>query len=101
MIRGYCHAVLISFKPETDEASRETTELLLQNLGKNCGGEQAGILFWKVEKNLDQRKGVHLVELGIFANLSAYELFRVHPNHHSVGRALSLVADWKIGDIII
>src|SRR5579863_8459558 len=53
------HSVLITFKPEASEEERQRAHKLYQTLDTECGGRAAGILLWKVDWNMDTRKGVH------------------------------------------
>ena len=60
------HVVLFKFHRETSPAQREELLAKLRLLGRQSGGEEAGILFWQVDQNGDQRKNWHLVELAVF-----------------------------------
>lgn len=91
------HVVLISFRAETSEKAREEIFVRLQALGEDCGGKEAGILFWKVGKNLDIRKSVHLVEIAVFKDDEALQSFRRHRKHEEAADILKSVADWQIG----
>lgn len=92
------HVVLISFKPEATDEQRQEIYDRYQTMDTDCGGQEAGILFWKVEHNLDLRKGVHLVESAIFTDNDALQAFRQHPAHTALTRVLSQIADWQVGD---
>ena len=94
------HVVLISFKPGATEEMRQILYDRYQTLDNDCGGRDAGILFWKVARNLDLRKGVHLVEIAIFENDEALQTFRHHPKHQEITDIASRIADWQVGDII-
>lgn len=93
------HVILISFKPETTEEQRKKIFDMYQTLDQDCGGSEAGILFWRVDHNMDLRKGVHLVEIAIFRDWDARETFRAHPKHNELTSILREVADWQIGNI--
>ncbi len=100
MQRALWHVVLISFKEDSTAAERKMVYDLYQTLDQECGGREAGILFWRVDHNLDLRKGVHLVEIAIFESDDALQAFRRHPKHQEFTETLlSKVADWKVGDI--
>lgn len=71
MHRYLSHSVLITFRPDASQEDRQKAWKLYQTLGQECGGREAGILVWKVDWNLDMRKGVHLVEFVIFTNWDA------------------------------
>ena len=92
------HIVLISFKPDAPEEKKEEVFSRYQTIDQDCGGVNAGILFWKVCHNLDLRKGVHLVESSIFSDNAALQAFRVHPKHKELTDILSQIADWQVGD---
>lgn len=92
--------VLISFKEGTPEETRKEVYDLYQTLAEDCGGKEAGILYFKVDYNLDLRKNVHLVEFAIFRDNEALQAFRVHPGHSKVTNLLREVADWKVGDFM-
>jgi len=93
------HSVLISFRETASEAVKREIYERYQTLGKNCGGKDAGILFWQVDWNLDQRKKVHLVEFAIFTDNTAFQAFRAHPKHREITDILFKVADWQVGDL--
>ena len=93
------HVVLISFQESVQETSREEVYNRYQTLAVDCGGREAGIIFFKVEKNLDPRKGAHLVEIAVFRDNEALQQFRVHPKHKELTEILCRIADWQVGDI--
>ena len=100
MGKALWHVVLISFKKDSTEAERQEVYDRYQTLDEDCGGKAAGILFWKVDHNLDLRKGVNLVEIAIFESDDALQKFRVHPTHKEfTENLLSKIADWQVGDI--
>lgn len=70
------HVVLISFRDYASSEQRDEALLRLQELAQRCGGSGAGILFWKVAFNLDQRKNWHLVEVALFRDNDALQQFR-------------------------
>lgn len=92
------HVVLIKFKEEATERQRQQIYNWYQTLGEDCGGKDAGILYWAVQPNLDQRKGWNLVELAIFTGDDVLQAFRIHPNHSRVTDLLREIADWVVGD---
>ncbi|MDO8430331.1 MAG: Dabb family protein [bacterium] len=93
------HVVLISFKPGASEIFKQEIYDRYQTLDKDCGGEKAGIIFWKVDWNLDLRKNVDLVEIAAFENNNALQAFRTHPKHKELTDILKNAADWQVGDI--
>lgn len=92
------HVVLISFQPTASEEVRKEVFDRFQTIASDCGGEAAGILSFKVEHNLDLRKGVHLVEVAHFTDGAALEAFCVHPKHTELTNVLRECADWQVGD---
>ncbi len=95
------HSVLISFRDTAPEAVKREIYERYQTLGKDCGGKDAGILFWQVDWNLDQRKKVHLVEFAIFRDNTTFQAFRAHPKHREITDMLFKVADWQVGDLLV
>jgi len=93
------HVVLISFRPDTTPEQRHQVLLDYQGLGERCGGKDAGIILWQVDRNLDQRKNWHLVELAAFRDDAALQRFREHPAHAQASTVLREIADWAVGDI--
>lgn len=93
------HISLISFKREAHDDIREETYVRLQKLAQYCGGRDAGIIFWQVGKNMDLRKGVHLVVVSAFEDIEALEKYKRHPEHKKITDTLREIADWQIGDI--
>lgn len=98
-MKNILHVVLISFKPEASKLVRQEIYDRYQTLAQDCGGENAGILFWKVDHNLNLRKNVHLVEIAVFKDTGALRAFGQHPKHKEFTDMLSKVADWQVGDI--
>lgn len=92
--------VLISFKDETPIAQRQQIYDLYQTLAEECGGMDAGILYFLVAPNLDQRKNVHLVEIALFRSNEDLQLFRQHPKHTELTTILKDIADWQVGDLM-
>lgn len=100
MQKALWHVVLISFKQDSTEEQRQEIYNRYQTLDEDCGGREAGILFWKVGHNLDLRKGVHLLEIALFESNDALQAFRCHPKHKEFTETLlSKVADWKVADM--
>lgn len=96
----FYHCVLIKFHEGVDEAQQQDIYDRYQTLNRDCGGHEAGILFWAVDRNIDMRKGYHLMELAIFTDSEAFQAFRAHPKHAAIATDLSKLADWVLGDII-
>jgi hypothetical protein len=93
------HVVLISFRARATPEQRDQILTDYQDLGERCGSRNAGILFWQVDRNLDQRKSWHLVELAVFRDDAALQRFREHPAHVKLTSVLREIADWAVGDI--
>jgi hypothetical protein len=96
---GLVHVVLISFRENASTAQKQWVFSEYQKLAGRCGGKKAGILFWQVDHNLDQRKGWHLIELAIFRDHAALQCFRAHPSHAELTAVLREIADWAVGDL--
>ena len=94
------HVVLISFRTEATQEQRQRIFDDYQVLGERCGGKDAGVLFWQVDHNLDQRKHWHLVEFAVFRDDDAFQRFREHPAHNELTEVLRKIADWAVGDIL-
>lgn len=92
------HIVLVSFRDNADEVVREEIFQQHRELGERCGGAKAGITLWRVERNLDTRKGVHAVQLSIFQSKEAFQAFRGHEAHQQFAAVLRDVADWVVAD---
>jgi hypothetical protein len=94
------HIVLIKFKEGVPDETVESFYTRYQTLDKECGGEEAGILHFRVRRNLDTRKGVALVQFALFSGNDALQAYRLHPRHKELAEDLSHVADWLVGDFI-
>jgi hypothetical protein len=102
MVKGLHHIIFISFKPETPQEIQDEVYNRYQELDKEVGGSEAGIIFWSVKKNLDLRKNIHLVEYAIFLNDESFQNFKKHPKHvELVNNYLIHHCDWHVGDFII
>ncbi len=95
------HVLLIKFNTDTAQEAKDRIFGLYQTLATDCGGKEAGILYFKVERNLDLRKNIELVEIAIFRDNEALQAFRVHPLHVTLAQDLSKIADWQVGDILL
>ena len=95
------HVILISFRKETPDEVRQKIFDMYQTLPEDCGGKDAGILYFSVNHNLDLRKNVHLVEIAAFRNEDALQKFRFHPKHALLAKELSAIADWQVGDVML
>lgn len=93
------HVVLISFHDGVSAEARRQFLSHHQSLGTRCGGADAGIVYWQVSENLDQRKNWHAVQLSLFRDRAALTRFAAHPEHRKAGEALREIADWAVGDV--
>ena len=87
------HVVLFQLHPGTDvdDVVARLTAL----------GEQPGVVSWRVERSLDERKGVVVLEDAVFASEEALEAFRVSDAHRAVTGHLSQCADWLVADHLV
>lgn len=102
----FCHYVLISFIPNTDEVERDKVVKLLSELGKKTEKEY-NLLFWSIERNLDKRprniiggRTVDVIEIAIFKDEESFRKWRFSPDHSKVAEEMGKVMDWVIGDVI-
>ena len=93
------HVVLISFREGVSVETRRQFLEHHQSLGARCGGLAAGIAYWQVSENLDQRKNWHAVQLSVFRDHEALSRFAAHPEHLKAGEQLRKIADWAVGDV--
>ena len=99
MQNGLLHVVLISFKEDTPQEKRDDIYNRYQSLAEECGGEGEGILFWRVDRNLDPRKNIHLVEIAVFTGNDSFQKFRQHAKHQELVNILKDIGNWWVGDI--
>jgi heme-degrading monooxygenase HmoA len=58
----------------------------------------SGLVSWRIERSLDERKGVVLAELAVFESADAFRAWRDSELHATAVAHLSSVADWLIAD---
>jgi hypothetical protein len=92
------HVVLIKYQPQATEAQKQDVYDRYQVLADEVGGAPAGIAYFAVRKNLDTRKGVELIELGVFKDDQSFQAFLDHPKHMEIQHILRSCADWWVGD---
>lgn len=92
---AYRHVVLFRVRRGVPEA--EVAELCA---GLRALGGMPGILHWRVERSLDDRKGTILIEDATFADRDAFEAFRADPRHRAQTDAAAQIADWWVGDYL-
>jgi hypothetical protein len=59
------------------------------------------IIEWRVERSLDARKGVVLVEEATFVDEAGFLRWRERAAHQDAAAQLARIADWWIGDYAI
>lgn len=95
------HTVLIRVKPDADPAEVTSVLNMYSTIKDDCGGENAGILYFKVQENLDLRKDWHYVEIAFFTDEVARDTFRAHPSHIALTNVLREISDWVVGDMMV
>ena len=98
---SFAHVVLISFYDGVPQERRATLLRRLEEMGDACGGEDAGVEYWKATWNLDQRKAYHILQFAIFSDEHKFQEFRAHPAHMAFSNELREIADWVVGDFQI
>ena len=61
-------------------------------------GDLPGVLSWRVEKSIDERKGRVIVEDATFATHEDVDAFRHADRHRVIAERMSTMADWLIGE---
>lgn len=87
---------IILFKLYENVSSNEVAKAI--QLLRTLGTGDEGILEWKIEKSIDVRKGIIIIENGLFKDKNAYERFRKSDNHLKTVDFMSQIADWTVGD---
>lgn len=100
MSNAFLHVVLAKFYDGVSDELRRGMYQKMACLGEKCGAQEAGIIAWQVDWNTDQRKGYQLMEVGLFVNRNAFEIFRAHPVHCAFSQEMSQLADWIVGDML-
>lgn len=89
----YRHIVLIRFREEAPVGIAADAEALLRELGL-----RSEVLEWTIERSVDTRKGLVLVENALFASLDSFHAWRASREHSNVTDLLGQHADWLVGD---
>jgi heme-degrading monooxygenase HmoA len=84
------HVILFRLYPDAD------AEEVLRRLRSLA--HLPGLLAWRVERSLDERKGVVVMQNSLFASMAALQSFREAPEHAKVAAFLSRNADWLVAD---
>lgn len=79
-----------------DECTDDDVDDMVEQL--RTLGDLPGILSWRVERSLDERKGRVIVEDATFATQEDLEAFRHADRHRVVAQRMSTMADWLIGE---
>ena len=84
------HVILFRLYPDADadEVLRRLRSL----------GHLPGLLAWRVERSLDERKGVVVLQDSLFESGAALQAFREAPEHAEVAAYMSRSADWLVAD---
>jgi len=90
------HIILFKLYEGTDSQKEAKAVSLLKALGE--GNEE--ILEWRIARSIDTRKGIIVIENGLFKNEEAYERFRKSDKHSEIVKFMSQIADWTVGDYI-
>lgn len=90
LVSAYRHIVLFRLYPDVDAG-----EVLAQ---LRSLADEPGILRWRVERSIDERKGIVIVQDSLFESPAALEAFRVAPAHVAIADYLSKNADWLVAD---
>ncbi|MDH6181863.1 heme-degrading monooxygenase HmoA [Microbacteriaceae bacterium SG_E_30_P1] len=89
------HIVLFQFITVLDDESRRLTLEALRALR-----DIPGILEWRLEASMDERKGQVIVQNVLFESEEAFEAYRADPRHAEAGKALSAVSNWLVADYL-
>lgn len=87
------HIVVFRFYPPIDDDSRLHAIGKLQSLKT-----LPGILEWRLEVSIDERKGPVIVQNVLFESGEALEGYRRSEEHKGVAETLSAMADWLVAD---
>lgn len=90
------HIILFKLHEGLDPELEIKAIQLLQELGK----EDEGVLEWRVKRSIDIRKGIIIVENGLFKDKQAFEIFRKSDKHLETVNFMKEIADWTVGDYI-
>jgi len=92
-VAAFRHIVLFQVHPGVTDPQVDEAVDALRSLGSLPGIER-----WRVERSLDDRKGVVIVEDATFVDRAAFEAFRSSDEHRAVGEWMAAISDWLIGD---
>lgn len=90
------HIVLFKLYENTTPVQQQEALNLLHKLG----ADNSNLLEWTITKSLDTRKGIILIENGLFADEDAYLEFQKSDKHFKVADYMKNIADWVVGNYI-
>ena len=98
----YRHMVLFKFMDVSDAEQSECMEACAA-LEILCGGKEAGILSYKVERTFDTRKSLYWAEIVEFRDLDAFIQFHQHDEHKKFAARLrefgvGVRVEWAVFD---
>lgn len=94
MINSIRHIVLFKIRDGITEEKQGEAIKLLKELGK----DNPSILEWTIEKSLDTRKGIIIIENSLFKSEEDLNSFRSFEKHIKTGEFMREISDWIIGD---
>jgi heme-degrading monooxygenase HmoA len=92
---GYRHVVIFRLHDTCGPRERDEALALLRGLD-----QLPGIREWRVEASLDGRKGLMVVEVGLFDDAQAFQAFRESPAHARVSARMQEISDWWVADYL-
>lgn len=92
---AYRHIVVFQFYDAIDEESRMHAVERLRSLN-----DSPGVVEWRVEVSIDDRKGPVVVQNVLFDTQESYEKYRATPEHADIAAILSGLSNWLVADYI-
>ena len=96
----YHHIVLFKFTDVSDIEQADCMQACAA-LETLCGGKDAGILSYKVERNFDSRKSWYFAEMVDFRDSDAFIAFHQHDDHKKFAsklREFGVRIEWAVFD---
>lgn len=90
------HIVLFCIYENVPEEKINEAVKLLTELGK----ENPKISEWNITRSLDTRKGIVIVENGVFEDEAALQEFRISEKHLKTVEYMKQICDWLVGDYL-
>lgn len=94
MINSIRHIVLFKIEDGVSEKQIDDAIKLLKELGK----DNPSILEWTIEKSLDTRKGIIIIENSLFKSEEDLKDFKSSEKHIKAGEIMKEISNWIIGD---